>query len=94
MLPDDKFTYADLAYLRHVFQQYCHIDTESCVATLTPTDVESYQSAAREGRPFSYEVVETFQAIPERSSHKVGQFSNFFEVKLCPKSANLVTAPQ
>ena len=74
MSPDEKFTYADLAYLRHVFQQYILIDTESTVASLTPTDVENFQKVAREGRPFSYEFVETYQAIPERSSHKVGWF--------------------
>ena len=83
MSPDEKFTYADLAYLRHVFQQYILIDTESTVASLTPTDVENFQKVAREGRPFSYEFVETFQAIPERSSHKVGRFD------FCPLRCSL-----
>ena len=83
MSPDEKFTYADLAYLRHVFQQYVLIDTESTVASLTPTDVENFQKVAREGRPFSYEFVETFQAIPERSSHKVGRFD------FCPLRCSL-----
>ena len=73
--PSEKFTYADLAYLRHVFHQYTLIDTESTVASLTPTDVENFQTVAREGRPFSYEFVETFQAIPDRSSHKVAESS-------------------
>ena len=94
MLPDEKFTHSDQAYLRHVFQQYILIDTESTVALLTPMDVENYQSASREGRPFSYETVKSVHVIMDRSSHKVGRFSNSFDVKLRPKIANLVTVPQ
>ena len=75
------FTNADLAYLKHVFQQYILIDTESTVALLTPMDVENYQSAAREGRPFSYKAVKNLHAILDRSSNKVGRFLNSFDLK-------------
>ena len=69
--PEEKFTHTDLAYLRHVYKQYILIDTESTVAMLTPTDVEGYVRAARERRPFSYDLIETCHAIPDRSSNKV-----------------------
>ena len=77
MLPTEKFTSSDLAYLRHVYRQYIDIDTESTVASLTPEYIENFRRAARERRPISYDIIETFQAIPERSSHKVGWFGVF-----------------
>ena len=70
-VPEEKFTHADLSYLKHVFKQYILIDTEAAVATLTPSDVEGYVRAARERRPFSYDLIKTCHAIPDRSSHKV-----------------------
>ena len=74
MSPEEKFTHDDLAFLRHIIKQYITIDTESTVATLTPADVKTFYTAVREGRPLSYEAVETCQSIMTRSSSKVGPF--------------------
>ena len=69
--PEDKFSHNDLSYLRDVFLQYAQIDTESCVASFSPGDVENYRRAAKERRPFPYETVRNWHKISEMSSHKV-----------------------